>query len=238
MRLRQFSRSVQSGWVGELGVDRLTNRFRDLAIDHVLLATRDLAKASRAMSERYGLRAVAGGRHPEWGTANWIVPVGDAYLELVAVVDERVAARSAFGRWVTRADPAILRPIGWSVRAVSLDAVATRLGLTVSAGSRATPSGRLLTWKLAGLEHAAAEPILPFFIEWGENSPHPSQALGQDANDSVAIAQLHLTGDPVRLRDWLDDERGPIVVSAGAPELSKVVLSTAAGEVSIDASFR
>jgi hypothetical protein len=99
------------------------------------------------------------------------------------------------------------------------------------------PTGRLLTWKLAGVEHAAAEPILPFFIEWGENVPHPSQALGQDANDSVAI-RLHLTGDPIRLRDWLDDEGGPIVVSVGVPELSKVVLSTAAGEVSIDASFR
>jgi hypothetical protein len=190
------------------------------------------------MSQRYGLTAVAGGRHPEWGTANWIVPVGDAYLELVAVVDERVAERSAFGRWVARADPVILRPIGWSVRAVSLDAVSTRLGLTVTTGSRATPSGRLLTWKLAGVEHAAVEPILPFFIEWAEDSPHPSQALGQDANDSVTIARLHLTGDPVRLRDWLDDGGGPIVVNVGAPELSKVVLSTAAGEVSIDASFR
>lgn len=229
---------MQSGWMGETGVDRLTNRFRDLAIDHVLLATRDLAKASRAMSERYGLRAVAGGRHPEWGTANWIVPVGDAYLELVTVVDERVAAQSAFGRWVARADPVVVRPIGWSVRAVSLDAVATRLGLTVNAGSRATPSGRLLTWRLAGVEHAAAEPILPFFIEWDENTPHPSQALGQVTNDSVAIARLHLTGDPVRLRDWLDDGGGPIVVTAGAAGLSKVVLSTAAGEVSIDASFQ
>ena len=229
---------MQSGWVGEPGVERLTSRFRDLAIDHVLLATRDLAKASRALSERYGLRTVAGGRHPEWGTANWIVPVGDAYLELVAVADERVAARSDFGRWVARADPVILRPIGWSVRAVSLDAVATRLRLTVTAGSRATPSGRLLTWKLAGVEHAAAEPILPFFIEWAENSPHPSQALGQDANDSATIARLHLTGDPVRLRDWLDDGGGPIVVSAGAPNLTKVVLSMGTGEVSIDASFR
>ena len=68
-------------------------------------STPDLAMASRSLGDRYGLRSVEGGRHPDWGTANWIVPVGDAYLELVGVVDERVAERSPFGRWVAGASP-------------------------------------------------------------------------------------------------------------------------------------
>jgi hypothetical protein len=138
----------QSGRVEDHGASGGPTSFREVAVDHILLATTDLGTASQALSDRFGLQAVEGGRHPDWGTANWIVPVGDAYLELVAVVDERVAERSAFGRWVARADAPVIRPIGWAVRTGSLDAVATRLGLTVHAGSRASPTGERLTWRL------------------------------------------------------------------------------------------
>ena len=211
---------------------------RGLAVDHVLLATHDLTAASRTLADRYGLRSCEGGRHPDWGTANRIVPVGDAYLELVAVVDEGVAERCSFGRWVASARPVVVQPIGWAVRTTSLDTIAERHGLSVTAGSRAAPSGQHLGWRLAGVERAAAEPLLPFFIEWGEGTPHPSRALGAGSNDSVEIARLELTGDAHRLRQWLDDDGGPVVVDAGPPGLTTVVLSTPGGEVSIDAGLR
>ena len=209
----------------------------DLAIDHVLLATSDLATAGRALSDRYGLRSVAGGRHPAWGTANWIVPVGDAYLELVTLVDPLVAGRSAFGRWVASARPDGLQPIGWAVRTQLLDAIASRHALLVEAGSRAAPSGQVLTWRLAGVEQAAAEPLLPFFIEWGDGTPHPSCALGAASNGAVEIARLELTGDIDRLRNWLGDATLPITVGAGPPALTRIVLATPDGEVGIDSTF-
>ena len=74
-----------------------------------------------------GLASSAGGRHPGWGTANRIVPLGETYLELVTVVDEAEAAQSAFGRWVAASRPGA--PFGWAVRTDDLDAVAARLGL-------------------------------------------------------------------------------------------------------------
>jgi hypothetical protein len=210
--------------------------FRELAVDHVLLATSDLEIAGRALSDRYGLMSVQGGRHPDWGTANLIVPVGDAYLELVAVVDERAAERSAFGRWVASARHPVFQPIGWAVRTRSLDAVAERLGLDVNDGSRTTPSGQILTWRLAGVDLAAAEPLLPFFIEWGVGTPHPSGALGADANVGVGIARLDLSGDSDRLRNWLDDDVCSLTVDVGPPGVRNVVLSTSGGEVTIDGS--
>lgn len=232
MNIRQAVRVEDHGGSGA------PTSFREVAVDHILLATTDLGAASQALSDRFGLQGVEGGRHPDWGTANWIVPVGDAYLELVAVVDERVAVRSAFGRWVARANAPVVEPIGWAVRTGSLDAVATRLGLTVHDGSRATPTGERLTWRLAGIERAAAEPIIPFFIEWGEGMRHPSHVLGAESNDSVAIIRLGLTGDAERLYAWLEDEGGPIAVDTGRPGLREVVLRTPAGEVRIDATFR
>jgi hypothetical protein len=105
-------------------------------IDHLLIATGDL-DAAAAAAERLGLPVAAGGRHPGWGTANRIVPLGDAYLELVAVVDPAEAATSGFGSWVAAAPPG---PMGWAVRPRDLKATASRLGLGVVPG-RATGLG-------------------------------------------------------------------------------------------------
>ena len=68
-------------------------------LDHVLVAVTDLAAAARAIEDEHGLRAEEGGRHPGWGTAICIVPLGDAYLELVTAVDQQrlLTARSGDG---------------------------------------------------------------------------------------------------------------------------------------------
>ena len=73
----------------------------NIELDHVLVAVADLAKAGQEFVERHGLASIEGGRHPAWGTANRIVPLGDSYLELIAVVDAAKAGpkrRRAMGR--------------------------------------------------------------------------------------------------------------------------------------------
>jgi Glyoxalase-like domain len=57
-----------------------------MVIDHVLMAVVDLNAAGERFEVMYGLVSVEGGRHPGWGTANRVVPLGENYLELVAVV--------------------------------------------------------------------------------------------------------------------------------------------------------
>jgi hypothetical protein len=133
-----------------------------MELDHVLFAVADLAAAATEFESRYGLGSVQGGRHDGWGTANRIVPLGDEYLELVAVVDEDEAASSVFGRWVASGHSG--RPLGWAVRTNGLDTVVQRLNLTVRPGSRPTSDRGLLHWRMAGIEQAAAEPMLPFLL--------------------------------------------------------------------------
>jgi hypothetical protein len=79
------------------------------------------------------------------------VPLGDAYFELVAVVDDAEAAQGTFGNWVAPAASArgTLPRLGRPHH--DLDQGARRLGLEVAAGSRATRGGRLLEWRTAGL---------------------------------------------------------------------------------------
>jgi hypothetical protein len=201
-----------------------------------LIAVADLGAAARALEARHGLASVEGGRHPGWGTANRIVPLGDTYIELIAVADEAEAAGSAFGSWVARARSAPARPLGWAVRTDRLDDVARRLEVTVSHHSRSAAGGQTLRWRLAGIEQAATEPSLPFFIEWAPNTPFPGRAEAAHPARAVRITELQLQGDGDRLAAWLGPHDLPITVRTGAPAVGGIVLAAGTEEILLDAN--
>jgi hypothetical protein len=196
-----------------------------LELDHVLVAVTDLDAAAHSVEDRNGLASVAGGRHPGWGTANRIVPLGETYVELIAVVDEAEAARSRFGSWVAAAATADGALLGWAVRTADLDEVAGRLGLVVDAKSRRDAGGRLLRWRVAGVPEAAAEPPLPFILEWGEGTPFPGRAAVAHPRGPARLARVEVAGAAERLEHWLGGSRLPVTVCAGAPGVTAVVLT-------------
>jgi hypothetical protein len=202
-----------------------------MEIDHVLVAVRDLAVAAQEVERLHGLASIEGGRHPGWGTANRIVPLGETYLELVAVVDYAEAEKSVFGRWVARGVTIPGRPIGWAVRTNDIDEVGRRLGLTVRAGSRLTPAGERLEWRTVGVDDAASGGALPFFIEWGRGTPFPGRAMIEHPGGAAAIARILTSGDADRLETWLDGHVLPVTVRPGKPQLAGIVLSRAGREI-------
>jgi Glyoxalase-like domain len=200
-----------------------------LEIDHVLIAVADLAGGAAEFEQRYRLASLEGGRHPGWGTANRIVPLGSAYLELIAVVDPREAADSVFGGWILNGKPG--RPIGWAVRTTDLAAVAARLGLGIIHGSRRTPAGDTLRWRSAGSEESSRNPSLPFFIEWERGTPHP----GSPARQPARIVGIELIGDAKQLREWLGMAELPVQVAAGPPSLQRIRLQRNGEDITIPA---
>ena len=192
-----------------------------MELDHVLIAVDDLEVAAKEVEERYGLASVEGGRHQGFGTANRIVPLGETYLELVAVVDEEEGAAATFGSWVGGGERP--RLLGWCVRTDELDAVAERLGLTIADGSRARPDSTVVRWRMAGLERSAEEPSLPFFIEWGAGTPYPGGALAQ----SATIDEVRARGNQDRIAQWIGGANIPLSVSEGDPALLAVILDGA-----------
>ena len=184
----------------------------------------------------HGLSSIEGGRHPGWGTANRIVPLGESYLELVAVVDQDEAAGSDFGRWVAAVDAESgSRPFGWAVRTNDLDEVAHRLGWRIEGGSRVTPEGQVLRWRAAALEQAAAEPSLPFFIEWATGSAFPGRAAITHPAGAVEFARLELRGHADRLSQWLGRNELPISVRGGQPSVERVVVKGPGTEIVVGA---
>jgi len=158
----------------------------------------------------HGLVALPGGRHPGAGTANRIVPLGPAYLELIAVVDDAEASSSQLSR---RVSAALERRAGiatWAVRVGDLDAVRARLDAAAvpavgpRAGFRRRPDGVLLEWRTLHVGDGL-EPAIPFFIEWRLSAgQHPGgQAVDHPAG-AVRLKSLRLSApSPERLEERL-----------------------------------
>jgi glyoxalase-like protein len=203
-----------------------------MEIDHAIYAVRDFEDAARRWWDQFGLAAVPGGRHEGWGTANWIVPLGPSYIELIGVQNEEEASRSFLGQHLI----GVLRQgegfIGWCVRPDLFDEAVERAGLEAGGGARARPDGTTLRWRSAGIEVTMEDPSLPFFIEWlVPPELHPGRMEAAHRVQPHGISWVEVRGDESALRSWLGDEEVSVRVVDGPPALLAVGIATAEGEI-------
>jgi hypothetical protein len=177
-----------------------------MRLDHVSYAVpaAHLADEVQRIGAAIGGTFRDGGRHPRFGTRNFVCPLaGGTYIEVVSALDHPAADRFAFGQAVKqRAEEGG----GWMAWVVSVDDIATveqRLGRPAIQGNRHRPDGFDLTWKQLGLADTADDPQLPFFVEWQvDASEHPSADAA--AGDVPRIAALEIAGAHERLDAWLE----------------------------------
>ena len=184
-----------------------------LRIDHVIYAAEDLDAAAARIRDELGLTAVTGGRHVGHGTRNLIVPLGGGYLELLGVADAQEAAASPFGNGLLRRlDERGDGWLAWVVAVPDADAVARRLGSTITTLSREGLSARL-----TGVAEAMREPFLPFFISRDPGVPDPGAS-----GSAGGITWIELAGNAARLERWLDSTPLPLRVVDGPPAVRTV----------------
>jgi Glyoxalase-like domain len=176
-------------------------------LDHVLLGVADLEAGARALEERYGLKALAGGRHPGAGTANMIVPIGSEYLELIAVVDDKEAEGHERSRRVRAAVEAGQTFVAWALRtddieALRKDLIASGWSLPeISDGSRRQPDGSELRWRTQVVDGG----VFPFVIEWQvPKSLHPAHMRVEHPSGLDRIGDVVLESDDPSARKKLD----------------------------------
>jgi len=145
-------------------------------LDHILLGCKDLEDGIAFVEENAGVRAAIGGVHPGRGTRNALLSLGERrYLEIIAPDPHQPGAKDTLGLW-NLTQP---RLVGWAAHPGDLEAFAKKLreaGVAFEGptpGSRTRPDGHVLNWKTINLadDHHG---LLPFFIEWGADSAHPS----------------------------------------------------------------
>lgn len=203
-------------------------------IDHVLLACRDIEATGVRLLRDYGLASVPGGTHPDWGTGNRIVPLGEQYLELIGITDHDRAATNPFGRWIaaqTRDGDALA---GLMVEPDDFDAVCARLQLTPTPGQRALPDGTSLTWRLAGVAEAITR-SLPCFISWGSPGKRLTDRVPEGGIDATGIAWVELGGEPEEIRAWLGGEASGLRLVGRKPGVRRMAITSADGELILDA---
>jgi hypothetical protein len=150
-------------------------------LDHIILGCNNLERGIAFVEEHTGVRAVLGGVHPGRGTENALLSLGDRhYLEIMAPDPKATnILPSSLDEVEYLKGLETPRLITWAVHPPGIEALAKKLrdsGIAIvgpAPGSRTRPDGRVLNWKTFGLaddDHG----LLPFFIEWGPGSVHPS----------------------------------------------------------------
>jgi glyoxalase-like protein len=172
-------------------------------LDHILLGASDLEHGIDYLEKHTGVRAAFGGVHPGRGTQNALLsltaPTAQGlgrYLEIIAPDPQQSPLLDRLKR------PGEPRLVGWAAHLRNnIEAFAGKLrqdGIEASGptpGSRKRPDGRELHWQTLTLKDDAGG-LLPFFIEWGADTVHPSN----DAPSGCQLLRFELdTPDPATL---------------------------------------
>ncbi len=212
-----------------------------MRLDHVSYAVRhdELADAVQRFGSELGAGFTDGGRHPRFGTQNFILPLAQgSYIELVAALDHPAAEQAPFGRAVRDRAAQGGGWLGWVVAVPDIKPVEQRLGRAAVPGHRRRPDGYDLQWQQLGVLDLIADPQLPFFIEWiSPETEHPARG-----GDAIRLTKLEIAGDAAVLAEWLGDPSAhPLddidvewVSDEGATGIVAVTFSTPQGSIRLD----
>jgi hypothetical protein len=184
----------------------------------VIVLVDDLAEA-RKTYEKEGLVVANGGRHPGRGTANLLIPFGEQYVELLAVIDPDEAAASAQGRPVLAAlrerGPGLAR---WSIETSDIEAVSARLQLPIEHRRRVRPDGVVVSWRSVGVDESWSEPWRCAFMTWDSRQVHPARKEIDHPNGITGISGLDVVvADMAAAVDWIGDVPSAVSLETGTP---------------------
>ncbi len=152
-------------------------------VDHLVFAVTNLQAGSDYIAEMTGVRPVQGGSHPQWGTANVLLSLGEGmYLEVIGPDPDQpgFTGKRVFG--IDELTGPTLQT--WAARSQQIERMSEielspglQLGKVLQ-GERQRPDGVTLRWKLTDPQVSPADGQIPFLIDWGD-TPHPSTATPQ-----------------------------------------------------------
>ena len=177
-------------------------------IDHLVYATHQPDRAAALIERELGVTFSPGGRHPERGTVNRLLRLGDrTYLELLA--PDATNPHVSPPRWmgVDHVDAATTGRLTRWAWAVTKGAAPTPPGAPgdqsfgpLEAGSRALADGTTLRWSLTD---PGASPLIkahPFLIDW-LGQPTPATRL---ADGGCRLESLTVYAPEPALLSWLN----------------------------------
>ncbi|MGA1248233.1 MAG: VOC family protein [Candidatus Nanopelagicales bacterium] len=173
-----------------------------MRLDHVsyAVAPQELADTVQRLGALLGSTFVDGGKHPGFGTRNFILPVANGmYVEVVTTLDHPSTEQSVFAQAVKRRYEEGGGWLGWVISVDDITEIEKNLGREAVSGHRRRPDGFDLQWKQIGVKDVLTNPEFPFFIQWlTATSEHPSRNSSE-----LKISSLSLAGSETTLYEYL-----------------------------------
>ncbi|SOD74113.1 glyoxalase-like protein [Jatrophihabitans sp. GAS493] len=181
-----------------------------MQLDHLcyVAGPEGLGACVQRLGARLGAGFNDGGIHPRLGTRNYVLPLaGGRYLEVVAALDHPAADSAPFGRAVRDRTLSGGGWLGWVVRVDDITDIELHLARPAVAGHRVRPDGYDLRWKQLGVNDTAANPHLPFFVQWlSPFNEHPSSHGG-----AIELSSLEISGDQGEIDQYLGSSSAEIL---------------------------
>lgn len=211
-----------------------------MRLDHISYAcgNAELADTVQRIGSDLGEAFKDGGRHPRFGTRNFILPLaGGCYIEVVSALDHPAADKAPFGRAVSQRAHDGGGWLTWVVAVDDISSIEQRLGREGAEGHRIRPDGFDLSWKQLGILNVMDDPQLPFFVEWHTDpSEHPSSG-----GSRVSIERIEISGNPEIVGQWLGVPAGEPLedidvdwIDSDEPGIRAVWFRTPNGSICID----
>ncbi|WP_432192595.1 VOC family protein [Streptomyces sp. bgisy027] len=190
-------------------------------LDHLVLATPDLAATVADFTRRTGVVPAPGGVHVGLGTRNYLVSLGGTrYLEIIGPDPEQSAPGEP--RPFDVDGLTVPRTVTWAISPPDLDAaIAAARDRGYDPGpaqsmSRRKPDGTLLRWRLTDGDDAHPSGLVPFLIDWSA-TVHPT-ASGLPTTPLLSLTASAPEPDEIRpllaaLGTDLDLTTGPVGIS-------------------------
>jgi hypothetical protein len=214
-----------------------------LSPDHLVYAAPDLEEAVDSLSELLGVRASAGGQHPN-GTHNALLALNrSCYLEVIAPDPKQRQGQEAQQLAFGLNDLQHGKLVTWAVLAPSLEEVTQASqaagydpGVVVE-GGRTRLDGVQLSWRSTKRPEAQeswpppGDGLVPFLIEWGEGTPHPATTSAQGTR-LLELSLFHPR--PADVQPMLAALHIDILVAAGSAPAIRAKLETPNGIVTLE----
>ena len=199
--------------------------------DHIICFVPNLEEAYDFFEETWGVRPQFGGQHPNRGSHNALLSLGETcYLEIIAPdpTQPTPAEPRSFGM------DQLSKPklVTWAVTSTAIDRsvqYAKDHGYDpgkVYDGARARGDGSMMHWKLTRRPEAVlgtnplGDWLVPFLIDWGQTT-HPAQNNPKGCT-LVEVKAFH--PDPVRVQKLMNAMQVVCAISYGeTPQLTAVI---------------
>ncbi|KAL9183152.1 hypothetical protein ACHAXT_004939 [Thalassiosira profunda] len=162
------------------GEAREVARRRCCEIDHLVWTCSNLEDGMKEVQKVTGVKPQMGGKHPEFGTHNALLSLGNgAYLEIIAVDPDRGEDAARIPTIFGLDEPSNMNKLvafavhpNPSVRGATFELIAQSMHLArykiggIATGKRQSPDGQLLQWKFTS--PLCANFAQAFVIDWGK----------------------------------------------------------------------